>query len=143
MRFFNYFCSRELFPNCSESEIMDCINKCYLDNLLVLFQVLDSFRDSLGQPIFINSTYRNEEHNKRVGGSEFSQHMYGSAIDFRCPFVPFDTLSFLFCEFLQKCALEKFIGQVIFYHKRQFIHIGLRTQNLKHYQIYHYEQRDN
>jgi hypothetical protein len=45
---------------------------------------LERVRFLLGQPITINSWYRNAVVNKLVGGSKGSSHMGGWAIDFRC-----------------------------------------------------------
>lgn len=142
MKFFQFFTCKEFFPNCSETEIALCIKSGLFDNLLTLFQVLDNLRDFLGRSIIVNSTYRSYEHNVRVGGSPTSQHLSASAIDFTCSSIPFETLVFLVVEFLHKSAMEKFVGQVIFYHKRKFIHISLRTPAIP-FQIKNYEQGDN
>ena len=55
-----------------------------------LLEMLDEVRDKLGSPIKINSGYRTEEHNAKVGGkpktetSKGSSHMYGLAADLSC-----------------------------------------------------------
>lgn len=49
----------------------------------VLLKILDDLRDKIGEPIYINSGYRTPEHNKAVGGSTLSYHMYGMAADIR------------------------------------------------------------
>ena len=43
--------------------------------------VLDPVRDEYGKPIYVNSGYRCEKHNKAVGGVPRSQHMVGEAAD--------------------------------------------------------------
>ena len=43
--------------------------------------VLDPVRDEYGKPIYVNSGYRCEKHNKAVGGVPRSQHMVGQAAD--------------------------------------------------------------
>ena len=43
--------------------------------------VLDPLRDEYGKPIYVNSGYRCEKHNKAVGGVPRSQHMLGQAAD--------------------------------------------------------------
>lgn len=48
-----------------------------------LVKVLQKVRDNFGQPVVINSAYRTEVHNKKVGGSANSQHKYGMAADIR------------------------------------------------------------
>lgn len=49
----------------------------------MLLEVLEKLRDKIGEPIYINSGYRTPEHNKAVGGSTLSYHMYGMAADIR------------------------------------------------------------
>jgi len=46
--------------------------------------VLQPLRDHMKQSIRINSGYRSEELNKRVGGSKTSQHCKGEAADISC-----------------------------------------------------------
>lgn len=49
----------------------------------VLLKILDGLREEISEPIYINSGYRTPEHNKAVGGSTLSYHMYGMAADIR------------------------------------------------------------
>ncbi len=52
------------------------------DNLTNLVKnVLQPLRDLYGKPITVNSGYRCEALNKRVGGARTSQHMTGQAVD--------------------------------------------------------------
>ena len=44
---------------------------------------LQVLRDELGQPITITSGYRSPAHNAAVGGATRSQHLYGTAADFK------------------------------------------------------------
>ena len=44
-------------------------------------QVLDPLSESWGKPIVVNSGYRSEELNRRVGGVAASQHLRGEAAD--------------------------------------------------------------
>lgn len=43
--------------------------------------VLDPARQAFGGPVYVNSGYRCEKHNKGVGGVANSQHMKGEAAD--------------------------------------------------------------
>lgn len=43
--------------------------------------VLDPVREAYGKPIYVNSGYRCEKHNKAVGGVPRSQHLVGEAAD--------------------------------------------------------------
>lgn len=45
--------------------------------------VLDPAREAYGKPIYVNSGYRCEAHNRKVGGVPKSQHMQGEAADIR------------------------------------------------------------
>ena len=55
-----------------------------------ILDMLDDVRGKFGKPIVINSGYRTEEHNAKVGGkpktetSKGSSHMYGLAVDISC-----------------------------------------------------------
>lgn len=53
----------------------------YVINSEVL-EGLEKLREIIGKPININSGYRSESYNKRVGGASDSQHVKGNAIDF-------------------------------------------------------------
>jgi uncharacterized protein YcbK (DUF882 family) len=45
---------------------------------------MEKVRSLLGYPIFVDSGYRSEEVNARVGGSKNSDHIKGDACDFTC-----------------------------------------------------------
>lgn len=143
MKYFNHFSPEELFSNCSDAEILSCIKSGALNNVLRLFFLLDEIRDYCGQPFVITSTYRDKEHNERVGGSVTSQHLYGAAVDFFCPKVPFETLVYLVQDAIKKAGLQYALGQVIFYYKRQFIHVALPCSKHSKLTIYYYEKGNN
>ena len=46
-----------------------------------LVRVLERLRDEVGRPVQIVSGYRDPFHNQRIGGAQFSQHLYGTAAD--------------------------------------------------------------
>lgn len=48
-----------------------------------LAEVLQKIRNHFGKPVTINSGYRTPTYNKKVGGAEYSQHLYGTAADIR------------------------------------------------------------
>lgn len=48
-----------------------------------LVKILQKVRTHFGKAVIINSAYRTEAHNKKVGGSANSQHKYGMAADIR------------------------------------------------------------
>lgn len=49
----------------------------------LLVSVLQNIRNHFGQPVTITSAYRSASHNKKVGGSTFSQHLFGMAADIK------------------------------------------------------------
>ena len=47
--------------------------------------LLDKLREKVGYPIHINSGFRTEAHNQKVGGKPGSAHTKGVAADISCP----------------------------------------------------------
>ena len=50
-------------------------------SLMILCVQIQAIRNLVGHPLVINSCFRDPDHNKRVGGSEKSQHLFGRAAD--------------------------------------------------------------
>lgn len=46
-----------------------------------LVELLQKIRDHYKKPVNINSAYRTETYNKKIGGADYSQHKYGTAAD--------------------------------------------------------------
>jgi uncharacterized protein YcbK (DUF882 family) len=59
-----------------------CCGKNMMDKEFL--RLLDVARHEAGIPFKINSGFRCEEHNKKVGGSETSTHLDGKAVDIAC-----------------------------------------------------------
>lgn len=57
----------------------------------------------LEEPVKVNSGYRDPSHNKRIGGSSKSAHMFGMALDLRDP--KNDIKSKITVELLEECGL--------------------------------------
>jgi uncharacterized protein YcbK (DUF882 family) len=53
-----------------------------------LLDKLQQLRDRLEVPLIINSAYRCPERNKQVDGAEYSQHLYGKAVDISLHTIP-------------------------------------------------------
>tara|TARA_R100001480_G_scaffold151257_1_gene152475 strand:- start:92 stop:448 length:357 start_codon:yes stop_codon:yes gene_type:complete len=47
-------------------------------------QICDKIRADFGKPLKVNSGYRTEAHNKKIGGVKNSSHKIGKAADFSC-----------------------------------------------------------
>ena len=46
--------------------------------------LMDELRKRVGESIYFNSTYRDDDYNESVGGVPDSRHLYGDAADIRC-----------------------------------------------------------
>lgn len=53
----------------------------FIDDYMVT--ILELLRKKLGRPIIITSGYRTPQQNAKVGGSKYSYHMRGMAVDIR------------------------------------------------------------
>jgi zinc D-Ala-D-Ala carboxypeptidase len=72
------------------------------DNLTALVtNVLDPFRELIGQPLVISSGYRPPSVNKLVGGAVNSQHVRGQAADVTCPHISVSDL----CKAMENSGL--------------------------------------
>lgn len=72
--------------NVTVDEIMGGKNKLPIeaDNLCNLMVQINRLRDWYGKQFIITSGYRDEEHNKRVGGAKNSAHLTCEAVDIQC-----------------------------------------------------------
>lgn len=53
----------------------------FIDSELVA--ILQKIRNNFGRAVTITSAYRTPSHNKSVGGTAYSQHLYGKAADIK------------------------------------------------------------
>ncbi len=53
----------------------------FIDTELV--EVLQTIREHFKRPVTITSAYRTPDHNRAVGGTSYSQHLYGRAADIK------------------------------------------------------------
>lgn len=79
-----------------------------IKNIIPTVKVLQEIRDFLGVPILVNSCYRPEAYNKKVGGAKDSLHLVFNAIDFRPK--GFDTFALM--QLYDDIDLNKFIVTV-------------------------------
>lgn len=66
-------------PEIDTKMVCTCCGRGALDDTLLV--VLELVRNHFGEPVTITSGYRCDEYNAKVGGGEYSQHLYGSAAD--------------------------------------------------------------
>ena len=77
----------------SEFACKDGSDTVFIDTELV--DILQKIRDKFGKPVIINSAFRNDSYNNKIGGAKYSQHQYGKAADIRIDGVtPKDIASF-------------------------------------------------
>ena len=96
-----------------------CCGKVFVDERLV--QALQELRDLVKVPIFITSAYRCPNHNKKVGGANFSYHTKGMAADIH--------IKYMLVKQMYKAALkvEAFRnGGIGLYPDNKFIHVDVR-----------------
>jgi len=92
----------------------DVISEAYRE----LFEQFAIIRNEWGQPIPITSGYRCPEHNKRIGGSSLSIHMFGLALDMG--FLSIDSVSSV-AEIVNDLCPDLRMG--VYKDKGTFIHI--------------------
>ena len=46
--------------------------------------MLDDLREAVGEPLYINSSYRSPEYNASIKGAPASMHLKGRAVDIAC-----------------------------------------------------------
>lgn len=90
----------------------------FIDSELVT--ILQKIRTHFGKAVTIMSAYRTPSHNKKVGGTTFSQHLYGRAADIRVSGVSPETV---------RLYVEKILGNtggIGVYDT--FVHVDVRRE---------------
>lgn len=95
----------------------DGTDPIFIDSELV--EVLQKIRDHFGKSVKINSAYRTPTKNKAVGGTAYSQHLYGKAADI---VVSLQTPKKV-AEYAEKLMPKK--GGIGIY--KNFVHIDVRA----------------
>ena len=97
-----------------------CFNECGKDTVdAELITVLEDVREHFNQPVRINSAYRCSVSNKRVNGSENSQHLNGKAADITVDNItPLGVLSYLTSKYPNKYGIGRY---------QSFTHIDVRS----------------
>ena len=111
------------FSETAQAQDIDNIpNEKELENIKYAASRLERFRGVLKVPLKVNSWFRCEALNNAVGGVETSAHKIGLAIDI----VPIGMDLETCYRKIIKSGLH--YDQVIFYCKKNFIHIGFRYE---------------
>lgn len=95
--------------------------------------LLDPFREYMGQPIHVNSGFRCEQLNSLVGGSKTSAHRLGYAADIRMDNVSYKTLQQVLLEFCKARGIhyDQIFSETDGYS--EWVHVGYKNMT--------YEQR--
>lgn len=102
----------------------------YIKNVTVLAWILQRIRDHINQPLIINSGYRTEEYNRKVGGSNNSYHKTAKAVDFFAPALSSEALYHEIVHLMLSGAIPH-IGIGVY---KTFVHIDIRG----HYVLFNY-----
>ena len=94
-----------------------CCHKVMLSEILL--EKLFRLRYKLGKPIIINSGYRCEKENHRVGGVLGSYHLRGMAADIHVQDIILSDLLFY--------AQEVGFTGIGFYEEKNFLHLDIRS----------------
>lgn len=87
-----------------------------------LVEILQQVRIHYNRGVTILSGYRTPSHNKKVGGAEFSQHMYGTAADISIKGIKPATVA----AYVR--SLMPNYGGVGVYVKQNFVHVDVREK---------------
>ena len=83
-----------------------------------LINVLQDVRAHFNKPITINSGYRTDKYNNKIGGAKYSQHKYGNAADIKVSgFSPSDVYNYLDTKYPNSYGIGLY---------RNFVHIDVR-----------------
>lgn len=88
-----------------------------------LVEVVQKIRDYFGKPVHINSGYRTDSYNKKIGGATYSQHMYGVAVDIHINGVKPRKIA----EYVETLLPDK--GGIGIY--KNFVHVDVREQKTR------------
>jgi len=84
----------EIAPHLTYGEMMDRESGLCLAHLRLL-HAWTAFRGQLGHPIRVNSGFRTESYNRKIGGSPRSRHLLGMAIDMQCAVIDLSDLEMI------------------------------------------------
>lgn len=93
-----------------------------MENCIELAENLQKIRDYFGRPLIINSAYRTESHNKKVGGVSNSQHLKCKAADIKIKGVSIKELSNAIFTLIERGEIKQ--GGVGVY--KTFVHYDIR-----------------
>ena len=109
----------QLSPNFESTEFdchgSGCCSTTEIDPKLV--EYLQKIRNNFGKAVTINSAYRCDKHNKKIGGATNSKHKYGQAADIKVSGI----------KPLKVAQYAEFIGIKGIGQYSNFVHVDTRT----------------
>lgn len=88
-----------------------------------LVNILQKVRNHFGKAVNITSGYRTDTYNKKVGGANYSQHLYGNAADIYITGVePKEIYDYLNNEYPNSLGLGKYAS---------FVHVDVRIKKAR------------
>ena len=94
----------------------------YMENVKELAGNLQVLREFINVPVYVNSGYRTEDYNKKIGGSKNSQHLYAKAADIRTKRI-YPTCLYIIIEGLIRTGKMKQGGLGLY---KSFVHYDIR-----------------
>lgn len=92
----------------------------FVDDHLV--SILELLREKLGKPIIITSGYRTPTHNEKVGGTKYSYHMRGKAVDIKVNGIPAKKVAEELDKLVDDCG-------IIVY--KSWVHVDVREERYR------------
>ncbi len=83
----NFALAEFVKPEEAEAFRKDAFSVLYEHRLEMVAQTLQQVRDELEMPLIVTSGWRSKRRNKRVGGSDTSDHPKGYCADVKCPYI--------------------------------------------------------
>ena len=103
-------------------------------NLIALVEnVLDPVREAMGEPIIVNSAYRNERLNALIGGARLSQHCYGEAADIQTSGDRHNKE--LFKKIIEQGEFDQLIWEFGNDSNPDWVHVSYRSKDSNRHQI--------
>lgn len=107
-----------------------------IDNLRAVAEnVFQPLRDHFGVPIGVSSGYRSKKLNKAIGGSKYSQHMIGEALDLDADIYGRITNADIFNYIKDNLEWDQMIWEFGDKHEPNWVHVSYKAKGLNRKQI--------
>lgn len=107
-----------------------------IDNLRAVAEnIFQPIRDHFGVPIGVSSGYRSKELNKAIGGSKYSQHMIGEALDIDADIYGRVTNADIFNFVRENLDWDQMIWEFGDDDQPDWVHISYKSPGLNRLQI--------